>query len=181
MGIFRRRQDAPQVTSPPYQPIVDMRTAKPAVFTLAHAMGLNDTEVRAAIANFAQLSGRPRLEEILPTMRDDSDAPNRPWIWLAAVMRQAGKSGDHALAVAALFWSAYWTATLVPKIGDTWLAFVEQDINLDPIPPALKKEILTLGLASASQLPDDLIIAEDATGAARVGWIAATAETFLGL
>ena len=148
------------------------------VFSLAHAMALNDVEVRAAIADMVRLSGRPPLARAVEMARDEPDVQRRPWIWLVAVMRQADKSGDYHLAVAALFWSIYWTATLVPKIENSNPATFAE-LELDPIPATLKAEIRALGLASASQLPEDFVIAGDHTGQVRVGDIAEFATSLL--
>jgi hypothetical protein len=178
MGIFDRRPHAPQETLPAYQPIVDMRAARPAVFSLAHAMALNDAEVRAAIANLVRLSGRPSLARAVEMARVEPDVLDRPWIWLAAVMRQADKSGDYHLAVAALFWCTYWTAMMVPKIENSNPATFAE-LELDPIPAILKREIQVMGLASASQLPEDFVIAGDDTGRVNVGQIVELATTLL--
>lgn len=181
MGIFGRREQAQPASPTAYEPVIDMRTARPAVFALAHSMSSNDAQVRAAIANLARLSDRPPPMGILAMNRESVHLQRvleRPWIWLAAVMRQAGESGDHHLVMAALLWALHWTTILVPKIGaDNWAAFAELELN--PVPPHCKKEILALGLASARQLPEDFVIAGDKTGEMRAGDLARLAGNLL--
>jgi hypothetical protein len=176
MGIFDRRRTPPEAP-PPYQPTVDMRTARPAVFALAYAMASNDTQVRAAIANLARLSGRPPLEQRDSMIQNEPGVLQRPWVWLAAVMRQAGDIDDYHLAAAALLWAVHWTAILVPRIGQDAAAFAE--LELDPIPPALKTEIRDLGIASARRLPPEFVIAGDDSGQVHAGQLAETAGTLL--
>jgi hypothetical protein len=147
---------------PPGVPVVEMSTARPAVFALANAPAMNDAQVGAAITQFARLSDRPPPELAIRLARTERHLLDRPWIWLATVMKQAGNSGDHHLAAAGLFWASHWTCILVPKIGDDAASFME--LELDPIPAAVKKEILALGAASVSQLPEDFVVAETTLG-----------------
>src|ERR1700736_3959209 len=114
MSLFRRKQ-LTWTSSPTWAPTVNMSSARPAVFALARAPVSNDAQVRAAIADFVRLSERPSLENALGLISTEPDVMNRPWIWLAGVMRQAEASADHHLAVAALYWACYWTSELVPR------------------------------------------------------------------
>src|SRR5579859_1242364 len=140
MGLFGRKESAPE--RPAWTPRVDMTTARPAILALANAPASNDAQVRNAIEKFVRLSDRPQPERAIHLIRDDPEVLNRPWIWLAAVMRQASASGDYHLAAAGLFWACYWTSIIVPrsKLGD----FLE--LELDPIPGPRRAELLTLGV-----------------------------------
>jgi hypothetical protein len=179
MGIFDRRKPAEHPAPPPYKPAIDMSTARPAVFALAFAPSSNDAQVRTAIANVARLSGRPAPMQVMAMIRTYPDALQRPWFWLVAVMRQAGETGDYHLAAAALVWSIHWSSILVPRIGNNAPAYL--DLELDPIPRHIKEEILALGMASLSHLPEDFVIVGDETGQMRAGPIAEIAASALGL
>jgi hypothetical protein len=139
---------------------------------------LGDAEKRSAIKTLARLSGRPSADrQIMVLIRNEPNVLQRPWRWLVAVMREAAGSGDHHLAVAGLCWSCHWTADLVPLIGVRNIgAFM--DIELDPISPELKREILAVGVASARQLPADFVIFDDGTNQV---WAADVAEASAGL
>lgn len=177
MPVFKRKQPKQQEGQSPWQPVVDMNTAKPVVLTLAKTQMLNDAEKRAAIRAMARLSDRPPVEKIQAVFRDDPRVFERPWRWLLAVMQAAADSGDYHLAVAALFWCCHWTADLIPVIGKRNVgAYLE--LELDPITPDLKREILAVGVASARQLPEDTIIFDD--GKDQV-WVADIAEASPGL
>lgn len=172
------RQPEPQPEPSQWVPTVEMSTARPAVFALANAPISNDAQVRAAIAYFARLSERPLPEQAIHLIRNDPEVLNRPWIWLAAVMRQADAADDHHLAAAGLYWAFYWTSSLAPRI-DSAAGFLE--LELDPIPTALKTEILALGVASASQLPEDFMIVGNETGQIYAGPLAAKVRSMLGV
>jgi hypothetical protein len=43
------------------------------------------------------------------------------------------------------------------------------ELGLDPIPPALKGEILEIGMKSLAQLPEDFIIVGEDTGVVQAG------------
>lgn len=176
MALFKKRSD-PQPAAPTWSPTVNLETARPTVFALAKAPASSDVEVRSAIADFVRRSEKPSLERALDQIRTDPDCLHRPWIWLAAVMRDASAAGDDHLAAAALFWACYWTYTLVPR--NNLGAFME--LELDPIPTRWKKEILALGVASAERLPPDFVIIGDETGSIQAGPVAATAAAQLGV
>jgi hypothetical protein len=173
MALFKKKPKASQPAAPSWSPHVDLPTARPVVFALANAPKSNDAQVRSAIADFVRLSERPSLERAL----HDPESLHRPWVWLAASMRQAAAADDHHMASAALFWACYWTSGLVPQLDLG--AFVE--LELDPIPEQRKAEIQSLGVASAQQLPNDFVVVGDETGAIYAGSLAATAATQLGL
>lgn len=177
MALFKKRQAEEVAASPAWAPTVDLATARPAVFALANAPVSNDMQVRSAIATFVRLGGRPPLEVMLHLIRTEPEVTYRPWIWLAAVMREAAAAGDDHLAAAGLYWACYWTSTLVPrnKLGD----FLE--LELDPIPAPRKAELLSLGVASARQLPEDFVIVGDETGTVHAGPLADMASTQLGI
>lgn len=54
-------------------------------------------------------------------------------------------------------------------------------LDLYPIPSETKKELLSLGVASARQLPEDFLIVGDETGSVHAGPLAALARSQLGL
>ena len=174
MGLFRKRksEDHASAMSQAWTPTVDLATARPVVFALAYAPNSTDGQVRAAIAEFGRLSGSVNGPDTNPhtiarLLSDDPKASfvHRPWIWLGAVARTAASRGDHHLAAACLFWAHYWTTTLVPRNNVS--SFME--LGLDPIPPALKAEILEIGMKSLAQLPEDFIIVGDDTGVVQAG------------
>ncbi len=177
MAIFRRRPAKEESPPTAWAPPVDMSTARPVVFALANAPVSNDTQVRSAIAEFVRLSGKPPLDQALHLIRADPDIIHRPWIWLAAVMREAAAAGDHHLAAAALYWACYWTSDLVPRNNAG--SFME--LELDPIPAPRKAELFSLGIASASQLPEDFVIVGDETGQIHAGALTRQASTLLGV
>lgn len=176
MALFKKRQDPPPAT-PAWSPTVNLESARPVVVALANTPTSNDGQVRSAIATFVRLSERPSLERALRLMRTDPDCLHRPWIWLAAAMRDAAAAGDHHMAAAGLFWACHWTSSLVPRnnVG----SFME--LELDPIPVHLKAEILSLGVASAQQLPPEFLIVGDETGSVQAGPLAANAAVQLGV
>lgn len=186
MAWFKNRRPGSNPTSPPkpaapsWSPTVNMQTARPAVFALADAPASDAAQVRSAIATFVRLSEKPSMDDprqAAQAYMQDPECLHRPWVWLAAVMRQAAAASDHHTAVAALFWACYWTSDLVPRNNLGGLL----ELELDPIPERHKAEILSLGLASAHQLPADFLIVGDETGSVRAGWLADVAAAQLGL
>jgi hypothetical protein len=165
----------PETTASVWVPTVAMSSARPVVFTLAQAPAMNDRQVRSAIAELVRLSETPpaQTQRIIGS---GSDVLTRPWEWLGAVMRDAQDSGDHALAAAGLLWALHWSAILVPKLDSN--AFME--LGLHPIPALWKAEILNLGLAATSSLPDDFVVAGDETGQMLAGVLARQASGILG-
>lgn len=177
MPLFKKRPSEALPAPPAWVPTVDMTTARPVVFALAYAPASNDVEVRSAIGQFGRLSERPSFEEAFFLRRTDPDCLHRPWIWLAAVMREAAAGGDHHVAAAALYWACYWTYNLVPRnnVG----SFIE--LGLDPIPTPRKAELASLGVASARQLPEDFVIVGDASATINAGFLAESAGAMLGV
>lgn len=175
MALFKKRQ--PETPAPAWVPTVDLVSARPVVFALANAPVSNDGQVRAAIAQFDRLSERPQLEQAIHLIGREPDILNRPWVWLAEVMRRAAAEGDHHLAAAGLFWACYWSSALVPKcgLGD----FMEME--LDPIPPHHKREIHAVGVASAAQLSEDFLVVGNQTGSVQAGPLAQQAAAQLGI
>jgi hypothetical protein len=157
-------------------PTVEMGSARPAVFMLAQAPAMNDGQVRSAIAELVRLSETPPLAQAQHMIGSEPDVLARSWKWLAAVMRGARDSGDYPLAAAGLLWALHWTAGLVPRLDSN--AFVE--LELYPIPSAWQAEILKLGLAATSNLPDDFVVAGDETGQMHAGVLARQASGILG-
>jgi nitroreductase len=179
VALFKKHH-APRPAEPPWSPTVDLATARPAIFALAMAPESNDAQVRSAVATFVRLSERPSTEDayqVSSLMRSDPEMTflERPWMWLTAAMREAAAAEDHHLAAAALFWACYWTSNLVPRAN---LA-VFMELRIDPIKPPLKAEILSLGVASAQELPSDFIVVGDATGSVLAGWLAESAAFML--
>jgi hypothetical protein len=177
MALFKKRPAEQQSTPSSWTPTVDLDTDRPVVFALANAPVSNDMQVRSAIAQFVRLSERPSLEQALNLIRTEPAVLHRPWIWLAAVMREATAAGDHHLATAGLYWACYWTNDLVPRNNLGSL----MELELDPIPVPQKAELLALGLASASQLPEDFVIVGDETGQIHAGPLAQSAGALLGI
>jgi hypothetical protein len=185
MAIFARKP-ARDASAQVWAPTIDTVTARPVIFALASAPGLNDAQAGAAIAAFVRLSERPSTEQLLRlaanagSSRDAviRQALDRPWTWLAAVMRQAGSAGDHHLVLAAMFWACYWTSNLLPR--NNTLGALEE-LGLSPIDTAIKKEILSLGKNSAEKLPEDFVVAGDETGQLLAGTLALAAPELLGL
>jgi hypothetical protein len=185
MGIFSPKR-APNAKDPAWTPTVDMAAARPTIFALANSPGGNDVENGAAIARFVQLSERPSTVQVIQLAakagndrsRLIEQTLNRPWTWLAAVMRQAGTAGDHHLVLAGLWWACYWTSDLLPRNNNISAL---DELELCPIEPTLKAEILALGLASAGKLPENFVVAGDQTGQLLVGTLALAAPRLLGL
>ncbi len=177
MPIFKRRPAKDESLPPTWAPTVEISTARPVVFALANAPVSSDAQVRSAIAEFVRLSGKPPLEQAVHLIRTDPDVVHRPWIWLAAVMREAAAAGDHHLAAAALYWACYWTSSLVPR--NNMASFIQ--LELDPIPAPRKAELLSLGIASASQLPEDFVIVGDETAQIHAGFLALNAGALIGV
>jgi hypothetical protein len=171
MGIFGNRKHG----EPAWEPVVNLATARPVVFALAHAPVSNDAQVRLAVADFVRLSGRPSTEDAYAfagALLADPEVVHRPWKWLIAVMRAANDAGDTHLPAAAMFWAVHWTAVLVPRFGLP--DFVALD--LDPIPAPLKAEIRAVGVAAVAQLPPDFVVVGDATGTIYAGGLEEIAD-----
>jgi hypothetical protein len=186
MGLFNR-QPVSNTRSPAWTPTVDMATAGPVVFALADYPSGNDARNAAALATFVRLSGRPSTEQLIkliasaPSSSRDSVTDqllNRPWTWLAAVMRQAASAGDHHLVLMGLWWACYWTSDLLPRNNNIGAL---EELGLCPIARSLKTEILSLGLASADQLPAEFVVAGDETGHLTAGKLADVAAALLQL
>jgi hypothetical protein len=173
MSLFGKRKSGRATEKPPaWTPTVDLATARPAVFALAYAPNSTDGQVVAAIAEFGRLSGSVNGPDVNPhtiarLLSDDPKASfvHRPWIWLCEVARIAASRNDHHLAAACLFWAYHRTMTLVPR--NDVATFMQ--LGLDPIPPALKAEILKVGMESLAQLPEDFVIVGDDTGVVQAG------------
>jgi hypothetical protein len=184
MGIFTRKAEL-DGEAPAWLPTVDMATARPVIFALANARAASDAETGAAIARFVSLSERPSTEQLFRLAGNgashDPDSLeqllNRPWAWLAAAMRRAGLAGDHHLVLAGLFWACHWTSDLLPRNEN--LGALEE-LGLCPIAPALKAEILALGMASADRVPADFVVARNQRGQLLAGSLALTAPALLG-
>jgi hypothetical protein len=174
MGLFSKKE-APVPPAPAWSPKVDLAVAREIVFALAKAPISDDMQVRSAIAAFVRASERPPLEKALDLQRQEPEVLHRPWIWLAAVMREASAAGDNHLAAAALYWACYWTSNLVPR--NNLGAFME--LELDPIPGPRKAELAALGIASARQLAPDFVIVGNETGEIQAGPLADSAPEML--
>ena len=181
MVLFGRKKGlTSEVNKTPWAPKVDLNTARPAVFALAYTPVSNEMQFHRAIADFVHLSGTPSSEDayrFAQALLDDPKVANRPWVWLAAVMREAAAAGDHHLAAAGLFWACHWTSNIVPRNNSG--GFVQLD--LFPIRPETKEELLSVGVASARQLPEDFLIVGDETGKVQAGPLADLARSQLSL
>lgn len=179
----------PNAGVPVWSPTVDMRTARPVVFALADYPGGNDVRNYDAVTTFVRLSERPPTQRLLQIVADTVAANpsygqgslieqllNRPWNWLALVMWRAGSDGDHHLVLAGLWWACYWTSELLPRNNSIGAL---EEWGLCPIRPSLKTEILSLGIASASRLPENFVVAGDQTGQLLVGRLAQIAPEIL--
>ena len=175
MAIFGRRRSL-RPSEPTWAPGVSIETARPIVFALADAPGSNDSQVRAAIAEFRRLSDAVPLERAVALMDVEPDVVSRPWKWLAEVLRVSGERGDYHLAAAGLYWACYWTSGLVARNNS--VAFF-MDIGVDPISAAQKATLLDYGLQSLNMLPEAFVIAEDATGQITAGWLRKHASDLL--
>jgi hypothetical protein len=181
MALFGRKKGlTSEVNRTHWAPRVDLNTARPAVFALANTPVSNDMQFHRAIADFVRLSGTPSSEDsyrFAQALLDDPKVTNRPWVWLSAVMREAAAADDNHLAAAGLFWACHWTSNIVPRNNSG--GFVQLD--LFPIPPETKEELLFLGVASARKLPEDFLIVGDETGQVHAGPLADLAGSQLGL
>lgn len=173
MALFKKNDPPP---TPRWRPKVDLTTARPVVFALANAPVSNDGQVRSALADFRRLSERPPLEVAVGLIQNEPDVLDRPWIWLAAVMRVAADSGDDHLCAAALFWSCYWTSDLVPR--NNLGGFM--DLELDPISDQRKTEILSVGVGAARRLPAEFVVVGDESGKVLAGPLGDQAQAILG-
>jgi hypothetical protein len=185
MGIFTRTSTAdPDRTA--WTPAVDLATARPVIVALTASAGGRADVDPAAIAELARLAERPSTGELLQLAAhapaSDREAVieqlvNRPWTWLAAAMRAAAGAGDDQLVLAGLWWAVYWTYVLFPRNSSVGAL---EELRLSPIAPALKADILSLGLASAALLPAHVVVAGDQSGQVTAGWLASAAAGLLG-
>ena len=101
MKLFGKKDPEPAVPPPaPWTPTVDLATARPVLFALASAPASTDAQVRQAIAELIHVSGRPSLLEAIELLKHEPDVVHRPWIWLAAAIREAAAAGDNEVAAA---------------------------------------------------------------------------------
>jgi hypothetical protein len=175
IAIRSTPEAAPSARNEPV--VIDMSKARDAVFALAYAPSSNDAQVRAAVSNMVHLSGQPPLEQIVETVRSDRDIFQQPWKWLAAVIWNAGDTGDYHLAAAGLYWSCHWMSILVPKLGNDLMAYAE--LELGPISLELRKKICAVGIAATQELPEDFVIVGDGTGKILAGWLVKVAPSAL--
>jgi hypothetical protein len=99
----------------------------------------------------------------LDAVRDNPDATKRPWLWLAAVAREASVEGDAMLVAQIALMTQFWNSQIAPKLGTAdWF-----DGIVDTISDGARAQVFSVALQAVPALPTDAIVMENQTGVLR--------------
>ena len=93
------------------------------------------------------------------------DALQRPWLWLAAVARQALAQGDRLLVAQIALMAQFWDQQIAPN----FTAADAFDGIVDTMKDPARAQLFSVALEALPALPADTVVMENPTGTLRVG------------
>ena len=95
------------------------------------------------------------------------DATKRPWLWLAAVQREALAQGNVLLVARIALMTQYWSTQIAPLLTQAdWF-----DGIVDNPSPGACAQIHTVAQQAVPELAADTVVLENATGAINAGQV----------
>ena len=168
VGFFRSKrkadqQPAPRTTKPHVVTVgaADLAEADRLLAAFEQAVGSKrDARVRGSVLALAEGGGAPTDLQALDLLRETGDAGlDRPWQWLAAVAREAERSGNHRLVGRVALFTVHFQASLAPR-----LQLADQmDMRLSGAPASAVAEICTVALIALPQLEPEALAVDVGT------------------
>ena len=93
------------------------------------------------------------------------DALQRPWLWLAAVARQALAQGDRLLVAQVALMAQFWDQQIAPH----FTAAEAFDGIVDRMKDPARAQLFSVALEALLVLPADTVVMENPTGTLRAG------------
>jgi hypothetical protein len=163
MGFFRRSRSVPPAPPAPAPVVVggpDLDRARPLFDQFERAVG-TDPAVRHAVAEIALAGGAVSFEDSVKAhMNGTPPDQHRPWRWLAAVAREAQRTGDRDLVAHLALFVGMWVT-----LYDPHLTMADRmDVLLEAPPGHLLGEILSVALDELPTLPPSAVLAGNSSG-----------------
>jgi hypothetical protein len=128
-----------------------------------------DAGIRSFGIAFNRAGGFLSDMNALDAVRTNPDATKRPWLWVAAVAREALVEGDTMLVARIALMTQFWNAQVAPKLGPAdWF-----DGIVDRISDGARAQIFSVALQALPTLPAEQIVMENQSGVLKAGGVLA--------
>jgi hypothetical protein len=168
--MFRRKtqESAPTAKVGLAAPIVvqdgDLDRVRSLMIQFNQGVG-TDAGIRSFGVAFNRAGGFLSDMNALDAVRTNPDATKRPWLWIAAVAREASVQGDTMLVAQIALMAQFWNSQIAPNLGSAdWF-----DGIVDSISEGARAQIFSVALQAVPALPADVVVMENQTGLLKAG------------